>query len=108
MFYYNKRTMDYYSNYLPYEIVSLILYKHNGLEHPTSKLIKNHFKDLNDEFEIYKHIEKITEKTFIENNGSNILITSKTEFKKEIRDYPRIHFPPNIDLIVEKIISNII
>lgn len=95
-------------NILPYEIICQILYKHKGLQHPTSILIKDYFRELDEEYDIYKHIEKITERTFIENNGSNVLITSKTEFHKTIRDYPRVHFPPELDLIVEKIISNII
>ncbi len=93
---------------LPYEIICHILYKSGGLEHPTSKLIKNHFKDLDDEFDIFTHIEKVTEKTFIENRDEKVLITSKTEFIKDIRDYPRVFFPPQLDLIIEKIISNII
>ncbi len=93
---------------LPYEIICHILYKSGGLEHPTSKLIKNHFKDLDDEFDIFTHIEKVTEQTFIKNMDETILITSKTEFKKNTRDYPRVFFPPQLDLIIEKIISNIL
>jgi hypothetical protein len=100
--------MDNLSKLLPYEIVCDILYKYKGLEHPTSKLIKTYFKKLDSEYNIYKHIEKITEKTFIKNNGTDVLITQKTEYKKSIRDYPRVYFPPDIDLIIEKIISNII
>lgn len=100
--------MNSFQSDLPYEIICNILYNYKGLQHPTSILIKDYFKELDNEFDIYKHIEKITEKTFIENNGTNILITSKTEFYKTIRDYPRIYFAPELDLIVEKIISNII
>jgi hypothetical protein len=100
--------MDNLSNFLPYEIVCDIMYKYRGLEHPTSILIKTYFKNLDSEYNIYKHIEKITVKTFIKNNGTNLLITQKTEYIKSIRDYPRVHFPPDVDLIIEKIISNII
>ncbi len=93
---------------LPYEIVCKIMYKHNGLQHPTSNMIKNYFKSLDEEYDIFVHIEKITENTFITNENENILLTSKTIFKKETRDYPRVYFVPQLDLIVEKIISNII
>ncbi len=93
---------------LPYEIMYDILYKYKGLQHPTSNIIKNYFKDLDNEFQIYKHIEKITERTYIKNDTNTILITQKTEFKKSIRNYPRVYFPPQLDLIEEKIISNII
>ena len=100
--------MNIITTILPIEIVSNILYKFNGLQHPTSILIKDYFKELNEEFQIYKHIEKITEQTFVKNSDETVLITSKTEFKRTIRDYPRVHFPPELDLIVEIIISNII
>ena len=100
--------MDIISTMLPLEIISDILYKYNGLQHPTSILVKDYFKELNDEFNIYKHIEQITERTFVEHSGQSVMITSKTEYKTTIQDYPRLYFPPQLDLIVEKIISHII
>lgn len=94
--------------FLPHEIRCIIMYKFKGLQHPTSNIIKDYFKELDKEFSIYKHIEKITEETYISQDNHKILLTSKTSFNTTFEDYPRIFFPPDLDIITEKIISNII
>ena len=94
--------------YLPQEIVCQILYKHNGLEHPTSKLIKNYFKQLDDNYKIYKHIIKKVENYYVEELKNTILVSSKEEFIISNELYPRIFFIPDLDIIEEKIISYIL
>lgn len=93
---------------LPTEIMCDILYKYNGLEHPTSNMIKKYFNSLDRQYNIYKHIEKITERVYLYIEKQEILISENTDFLEDKREYPRLYFAPSLDLIVEKIISTYI
>jgi len=93
---------------LPYEIISDILFKFKGLEHPVSKIIKNYFKILDEDFNIYYHIEKITKQNYIKTEDGIILVSTYTDYLEEIRDYPRLQFPPELDFIEEIIHRNYI
>ena len=94
--------------YLPPEILSKILFHHKGLQHPTSILIKNYFKQLDDNHKIYKHIIKKVENYYVEELNNKILVSSKEEFVVTNELFPRIFFIPDLDIVEEKIISYIL
>ena len=97
--------IDYIGGDLPPEIMGLILYKHNGLMHTIYKMIKSYFNDLDKEFGIYKHIQKIKEEIYIEDH----FISQNISFKIDIKDYPKIFFDPGeYDIIEEQLIKKIL
>ena len=97
--------IDFIGGMMPYDIMALILYKHGGLEHPCSKMIKAYFRDLDADFDIYKHIQKIREDIYIE----DFYISQNISFKIKIKDYPRLFFDPGaFDIIEEQLIKKIL
>jgi hypothetical protein len=97
--------IDYLGGDLPVEIMALILYKHKGLMHPCSQMIKSYFRDLDDEFNIYKHIQKIREDIYID----DYYISQNISFKINIKDYPRLFFDPgDFDIVEEQLIKKIL
>ena len=93
---------------LPIEIINKILYTHKGIKHPLSDSIKNYFNYLDDNYSIYKHIQKQIDQWIIEDGKDHIIISRKETFIIQHKEYPRIFFEPSIDIIEEKIISHII
>ena len=93
---------------LPIEMINKILYAHNGLEHPISQSIKKYFNDLDDNYSIFKHIQKQIEEWVIEDGTDQIVISRKETFIIQEKEYPRIFFEPQLDIVEEKIISHII
>ena len=72
---------------LPIEMINKIIYEHKGLQHPISKQI--------DEW-------------VIQDGKDHIIVSRNETFIVQEKEYPRIFFEPQLDIVEEKIISHII
>tara|TARA_Y100000114_G_scaffold136344_1_gene137780 strand:- start:3024 stop:3329 length:306 start_codon:yes stop_codon:yes gene_type:complete len=95
--------------FLPYELQMKIMYEHKGLQHPLAPLVKSYFRDLDEEYSIYKHIVKKIEEWSVKDGKDHILLQRTETFEVTQEPYPRIFFDPGeLDFVREKIISHII
>jgi len=89
---YKMEHLDILRVALPIEMINKILYEFKGHTHPTALLIKDYWKELDDEFNIFVDIKiRMVDNFDIDEYGENMVV--------RYLDYPRLNFPVDYDVI---------
>lgn len=92
-------TFDISTKFLPLEIINKILYEFKGLTHPTATIIKNHWNQLDVQYNIFLNVEHIITRKRIMHHDDSFTVTTEETYNEIFQEYPRLNFFVDYDFI---------